>query len=75
MSIETLEHVVMYGSAQEVINIRCSECGKGLKVAYVPGRKANIGVVCLSCLTVLYLNGVAKEPPWVSELGNKFETG
>ena len=75
MNMETLERVVKHGSAQEIINIRCPVCGKVMGITYVPGHKAAIGVTCLSCLSGMWLDGVEKEPPWVSELGNSFETG
>ncbi len=75
MSMETLRHALKYGHAQEIMNTRCPSCGKGVRVWYVSGRKAVLRGVCLSCLSGIWITGVDKEPPWVSELGNSFETG
>ncbi len=75
MNMETLGRMVRHGSAQEIINIRCPNCGKGMRITYVPRGKKALGVVCPSCLSGIWINGVDKEPPWVSELGNSFETG
>ena len=74
MNMKTLAHAVKHSSAQEIINSRCPVCGKIIRISYEPGHKAAIIVVCLSCLSGMCLDGVSKEPPWVSELGNSFET-
>ncbi len=73
--METLENALRHGSAQEIMNARCPSCGKGVKVSYTSGRKPSIGGWCPLCISGMWIDGVDKEPPWVSELGNSFETG
>ncbi len=75
MSMETLRHALRHGSAQEIMDIRCQNCGKGMRISYVPRGKKALGAVCPSCISGMLIDGVDKEPPWVSELGNSFDTG
>ena len=72
--MDDLIRVFESGSAAEVRHVACSRCGGALRVAFTPGRKAAVGVVCKSCRSGFCSDGIAAEPPWVSELGPEFET-
>ena len=71
---EKLIHILKFGSAEDVTHQRCPKCGKSLRVAFTPGTKSALGATCPSCLWGLRSDGLKSEPPWVSQIGKKFET-
>jgi hypothetical protein len=68
-------NVISCGTASEVKKLKCPECGAGLKVSYCSNDKVKSArAKCLSCNFIVHHCRLGKEPPWVSELGNEFET-
>jgi RNase P subunit RPR2 len=71
---EPYSNMISSGTANEVKKLKCPECDSVLKITYVPKEHApGLYVQCLKC-DFLERHRLVKEPQWVSELGNEFET-
>lgn len=61
--------------ASEVRLLVCPNCAGQLKVGFHRGQRImSAKVECKKCDYVVRMDGLASEPPWVSELGTDFET-
>jgi len=79
-SKERLAHRIKRCGAKAVQKLTCPACGGGLSIGFVPAGPGGKGagslfVTCFTCMWRIISDGVPSEPPWVSELGCKIETG
>jgi uncharacterized protein (UPF0212 family) len=74
VTVKSVIHIFETGSAEEVKRQSCPSCGAALRAAYIPGKKASLGVVCPTCRWGFSSDGLAVQPPWVSQVGQKLDT-
>jgi ssDNA-binding Zn-finger/Zn-ribbon topoisomerase 1 len=63
------------GTASEVSGIRCPVCGGPLRATFSEvGGKMSLGIQCRKFCYRSNIDGLDSAPPWVKELGERFET-
>lgn len=61
MSWEDVDDIIFAGTAEEIRNLKCPECGGVLKLSYFPETKS-VEIRCRGCGTVIKQHGVSREP-------------
>ena len=73
--IRVLPRLIAYSDAEEVLNLRCPNCGGSIVIHFTGGERRALGVSCQKHCFVTNLDGMALEPKWVSALGVHLVTG
>ena len=61
MSWDDIDDIIFEGTAEQITNVKCPECGSGLKLSYFP-KTRSIEIRCFECGVVIKQNGVTQEP-------------
>jgi ribosomal protein S27E len=61
MSWDDIDDIVFDGTQEQIENVKCPECGHGLKVSYFP-KTRSVEIYCRGCHTIVRESGVHKEP-------------
>lgn len=70
-----IDRMFVRGTASEVSGIKCPVCGGPLKITFSEVRgKMSLGVQCKKFCYRSNIDGLETVPPWVNELGERFET-
>ena len=69
-----LEKLVLTGTQSNLAHKKCPSCGGGLRIGYVPGNQAAVGIRCTKCYSRVWLDGILTIPPWAESTGYEFET-
>ena len=65
MSWDDIDDIIFDGTAEQISDVKCPECGSGLRLAYFPKTKS-VEIRCLACGVVIKQNGVSQEPNFAS---------
>jgi hypothetical protein len=73
--VNELDSKFVRGAASQVTAIRCPVCNGRLTVTFseIRGRKS-LAIRCPNSCYRSNIDGLESAPPWVKELGDKFET-
>jgi ribosomal protein S27AE len=71
---DRLRTIVRIGSADTVSRQACPTCGASLRIVFIPGHHAVLGIHCTSCFATIQINGDFPAPPWVATLGKQITT-
>ncbi len=61
MSWDDIEDILFDGTAEQIENLKCPECGGHLRLIYFPATKS-IEIRCKDCNTVVRSHGAEKTP-------------
>jgi len=71
---EVLDRVIK-GTAQDIRALFCPKCSAGLAISFHRGsRVASVKIQCKTCTYILRAQIPPSDPPWVSQIGTRFET-
>jgi hypothetical protein len=73
--IKELPGLIAYAGSEEVLNLRCPNCGGSIVIHFTGGERRSLGVSCQKHCFATNLDGMAAEPKWVSALGVHVVTG
>jgi hypothetical protein len=76
---DRLADLVQSATAKTLQSLSCPVCSGSLNVQFVPkgsrGKGAgSLSVMCQQCMWRVISDGIPTEPPWVRQLGPKFQT-
>jgi hypothetical protein len=74
MNWNEIESRLRNGSANEVQQLKCPECQGSLMVIFTGGRILSLSIDCKKRCHSIRLDGLEFVPPWVAEIGRRFET-
>ena len=61
MSWDEVDDIIFDGTEEQINNVKCPECGSGLRLAYFPITRS-VEIHCRECGVVIKQNGVTQRP-------------
>ena len=61
MSWDDIDDIIYDGTAEQINNVKCPECGGELRLSYYP-LTSTVEIYCRGCGTIIRQNGVSQKP-------------
>jgi uncharacterized protein (DUF983 family) len=74
--LDKLSIRVIESLAEELKKERCPECSGSLSISFHPEGPAqgSVCIICQPCVIKIWIDGVARVPPWVAVAGSRIQT-